>query len=351
MSNAIAAQLDLLGFDETRRLAAIDTPHPSARSRRLRRIDATHAMCTEIADSNDDIAFLHAGLCQSGCGLPHSRPKNDDAIWQRSAGRFYILVNPGSVVDQITSKPRRVGVPYGPRARLIMIHLQTEGMRSRTVNLGASMSQFLRSLGQPISGGPRGTTTAVREQCLRIARCSFTLQWSNDGFSQTIIRESRIVDGLELWQVSRDDWSGEVHLSKEFHAHLQEHAVPLSKQGIALLAGNSFGLDMYALFAHRLHRLNKPFQLNWRNLREQVGSDIQDPSNFSRRVREVLPDVTFAYPEARIEVNSRGLLLYPSRAPVTKKLVQVMTPEATLETAPTASASETTANRPSRQSE
>lgn len=326
MSSAIAAQLELLGWEETRRMAETNTIHPSARSRRLRKIDAIYAMGAEMANSDDDIAFLHAGLCQSGCGLPHSRPKNDDMIWQRSAGRFHILVNPGPVVDPVTGKPKRVGVPYGPRARLIMIHLQTEGMRARTVNLGASMSQFLRSLGQPISGGPRGTTTAVREQCMRIARCSFTLQWSNEGRSQTIIRESRIVDGLELWEVNRHEWSGEVHLSKEFHAHLQDHAVPLSKQGIALLAGNSFGLDMYALFAHRLHRLSKPLQLNWQNLREQVGSDIQDPSNFSRRVREVLPDVAFAYPEARIEINNRGLLLHPSRAPVTKKLIQVLVP-------------------------
>jgi hypothetical protein len=330
MSNAIAAQLELLGFAETRRLAEAETLHPSARSRRLRKIDATYAMCTTMNCDDDDIAFLHAGLCQSGCGLPHSRPKDDDTIWQRSAGRFHILVNPGSVVDQVTNKPKRVGVPYGPRARLIMIHLQTEGMRGRTVNLGASMSQFLRSLNQPVSGGPRGTTTAVREQCMRIARCSFTLQWSNEGHNHTIIRESRIVDGLELWEVNRDQWSGEVHLSKEFHAHLQEHAVPLSKQGIALLAGNSFGLDIYALLAHRLHRLNKPLQLNWSTLREQVGSDIRDPSNFSRRVRAVLRDVLFAYPEARVKVNNRGLVLLPSRAPIAKKLIPVTTPGATV---------------------
>jgi len=185
MSNAIASQLELIGWEETRRNAETEAHHPSARSRRLRRIDATHSIMME--PTNDDVAFLHAGLCQSGCGLPHSKPLNNNEIRQRTAGRFTVLVNPGSVVDQLTNRPVRVGVPYGAKARLIMIHLQTEGFNSRVVNLGESMSAFLRSLGLKISGGPRGSIAAVREQCMRIARCSFTLQWTSDGNDQTII--------------------------------------------------------------------------------------------------------------------------------------------------------------------
>jgi hypothetical protein len=97
----------------------------------------------------EDLSFLHSGLCQT-C-LPHSRPTEYHTIWRRQSGRFSLMVQPG-VVDS-GEKPRHVGVPYGPKARLILIHLQTEGLRSRTVNLGASFSAFMRSLGLAVTGG------------------------------------------------------------------------------------------------------------------------------------------------------------------------------------------------------
>jgi hypothetical protein len=330
MSNAIASQLNLLGLEETRRQAELFSPTKSALSRRLNRIEATHAAMGESEHglvpegTSEDLAFLHAGLCQSGCGLPHSRPDNDNMIWQRSAGRFHVLVNPGTIVDEKTGRAIRVGVPYGSKARLIMIHLQTEGFTSRVVNLGESMSAFLRSLGLKISGGPRGTMTAVREQCMRIARCSFTLQWSdsNDAGGHTIIQESRIVNGLELWNSNRSEWSGDVELSIEFHQHLKDHAVPLSKAGISLLSGNSFGLDLYALFAHRLHRLSRDLHLSWSQLETQIGSEYADTKALARRTREVIPEVMIAYPEARVDITRHGLIMHPSGPPVPRRTVQ-----------------------------
>jgi len=113
-------------------------------------------------------------------------------------------------------------------------------------------------------------------------------------------------------------------LSAEFHAHLRNHAVPLSKNGIALLAGNSFGLDMYALFAHRLHRLQAPLRMSWAQLQNQIGSEYGNTKNLARRVRDVLPEVITAYPEAKVELGRHGLLLKPSQAPVAKKMVQVI---------------------------
>lgn len=317
-SETVASQLDLVGLEETCRQAELQAPNRIVQSRLIRRIERVHSLLTDVPDG-DDLAFLHSGLCQTA--LPHSRPNSDDAIWQRSAGRFHLLINPGAMRDDATGKAIRVGVPYGTKARLIMIFLQTEGMtsKSRLIKLGDSMSDFLRGLGLTISGGPRGTMTAVKEQCKRIALCSFTLQWSDrmeDGSEGTIITDTRIAKGLELWNTSRDNWSGTVELSREFHEHLREHAVPLSKHGIAHLAGNSFGLDLYALFAYRLRKLNRDLHLSWTQLQMQVGADYADTKALARRVREVMPEVMVAYPEARVDVTRHGLLLKPSKPPV-----------------------------------
>jgi hypothetical protein len=231
------------------------------------------------------------------------------------------MIQPG-VVDS-DDGPRHVGVPYGPKARLIMIHLQTEGLKSRTVNLGSSFSAYMRSLGLAVTGGKRGTIGAVREQALRIAQCRFTMQWSDTGASgegRAIIANTSIVDGLELWRAGGEQWAETVELSERFHAHLQEHAVPLDKRGIAHLSANSLGLDLYALLAYRLPRLERNAHLRWIALRDQFGSAERTTNTLAQRVRDVLPDVLVAYPHANIEVTHHGLLLKPSKSAVPKAM-------------------------------
>src|SRR5205823_2873015 len=145
------------------------------------------------------------------------------------------------------------------------IHLQTEGMKSRYVSRGPSLSAFMRSLGLAVTGGGRGTISAVREQSLRIARCNFTMQWTGpeESGTRTIVADTKIASGMDFWYPGdgRKEWNGVVELSESFHTHLKEHAVPLDKRGLALLAGNSLGLDLYALFAYRLPRLRESTKL------------------------------------------------------------------------------------------
>ena len=316
---AVSEQLEILGLDGARRLAESAGASPRERSRLLRRVDVTHELMSSLPAA-EDLSFLHSGLCQT-C-LPHSRPTENHTIWHRQSGRFSLMVQPG-VVDS-GEKPHHVGVPYGPKARLILIHLQTEGLRSRTVNLGASFSAFMRSLGLAVTGGKRGTIGAVREQSLRIALCRFTLQWAADvpAGKPAGIANTQIVDRLELWSTDRGGWSEFVQLSEQFHTHLREHAVPLDRRGIAHLSANSLGLDLYALFAYRLPRLERDVHLRWGALQQQIGSAEKTTNTLAQRVREVMPDVLTAYPHAKVAITPHGLLLKPSTAAVPKTAVQ-----------------------------
>ena len=190
---------------------------------------------------------------------------------------------------------------------------------------GPSLSAFLRSLGLPVSGGPRGSIGAIREQSLRIARCSFTMQWSDTdaaGAERTVISDTRLVDGLELWRASNGgDWSATVELSERFHEQLRQHAVLLDKLGIAHVSGNSLGLDLYTLFAYRLPRLQRDVHLRWHALQGQIGSNEAQMFNLAQRIREVMPDVLTAYPHAKVEITSHGLLLKPANSTVPKTMV------------------------------
>jgi hypothetical protein len=318
----IHRQLMLFGAEKLRRNAA-SIGDFQERRRELDRIAAASAVLGEPTE--DDLAFSHSGLCQT-C-LPHARPASNDLIWQRSSGRFHLMVSPG-VVRNRDGRAVRVGVPYGTRARLIMIFLQTEGVRSRTVSLGPSMSAWIRSLGLPVTGGPRGTIQAIREQSLRIARCEFTLQWtarSENGGDATIIRDQRLISGLSLWHGQDEGngapWQATVELTREFHEHLREHAVPLVRDAIAHLKDNSLGLDLYTLLAYRLQRLEQPLLLRWHALAAQVGSDTGRTSHLAQRVKAVLPDVLAVYPDAGVEVVRHGLRLLPSKSPVPRTLI------------------------------
>jgi Plasmid encoded RepA protein len=311
----LAAQLELLGLDETRRRVVHGYPL-AERRKMLRRVETMHEVMSALP-APDDLSFLHSGLCQT-C-LPHNRPEQNHKVWSRRAGRFSLTITPG-VIDETY-----VGVPYGSKARLILIHLQTEGVRSRTVNLGPSLSAFLRSLGLPVTGGPRGSIGAVREQCLRIARCTFSMQWTDRnaaGDEHRIITDTRIARGLDLWRAAKGDgWSGLIELTEEFYDHLRNHAVPLDKRGISHLAGNSLGLDLYTMFAYRLPKLSRDTHVRWESLQGQIGANYDRKRKLAESVRRTMPDVITAYPHARVEVTTTGLTLKPSQPAVPRPIV------------------------------
>ena len=319
-----------LAFDP----AVLDLPYAEAlasverledarhRKHAKRLIDAVHDLKT-VPAAPLDLSFLHSGLCQ--CSLPHKAPKRKDTIWTRRSGAFTLMITPGAI-GAPGAEAKFVGLPFGSKARLIMFHLQSEGLRSRTVSLGKNLSAYLRSLGLEVKGGDRGTIGPVREQALRIGRCSFTMQW--DGADRMVIQDTKIVDGMELWKAtSPDRWCGEVHLSAEFHEHLRAHAVPLDKRGIAMLSQNSLSLDLYALFAYRLPKLTAPLTLTWEQLQSQIGSE-DSAKELARRVRLVLPSVLRAYPDAKVEVlpgtprRPGVLVLHHSPPAVAKTVVQ-----------------------------
>lgn len=328
----ISKQLSMLGLGAT--LESANGATPAVRTRRQRAVTRVHDLMSDLPES-EEIGFLHSGLCQTF--LPHARPDSNFQHWTREAGRFTLVVAPGYLPDRLPpgrqgrqptaeeSQAAYVGVPYGTKARLIMIHLQTEGVKGRTVSLGPTLTSFMRSLGLSITGGQRGSINAVKEQCMRIARCTFTMQWRDtdpSGDARMIIRDTKIAEGLEIWDRSSDrsDWTGEVTLSEGFHEHLREHAVPLDKRALALLAGNSLGLDLYALFAYRAPRLTNNLFLRWESLQGQIGADTT-PKELARKVRQALPMVQDAYPGVKLEVTRHGIVLRPSAPAVPKTMV------------------------------
>ena len=129
------------------------------------------AAAAYMADEDAGIGFLYSGWCQAA--LPHRKLANDKG-WQIDGDRVRLIVEPG-MRGGAQGEPEPVGVPYGSRARLILLRLQSEALRtqSRDVELGRNLNDWLIKMGIPVGGR---SFKEVKDQTERISRCRLTFE-------------------------------------------------------------------------------------------------------------------------------------------------------------------------------
>lgn len=275
-----------------------------------------------MADEDGRIGISYSGFCLTG--LPHKKLA-DDEIWERRGHRVSLLVEPGRAVKD--GKRCYLGVPYGARARMILLYLQTQAVRtgSREVELGRSMRDWLGRMGLTWGGE---TGKALREQAVRITACHLRFSWegeSADGWTKGGFVQS----GLRFHERPREDerqtslWEDRVVLDPVFYEALRRHPVPLRETALRELADRSVSLDLYIWLAYRLHTLTVPTPIRWAALGEQFGSGYSRQRDFVRDFRKALAPAVAAYEGAMVTVGEEGLTLYPSRPPVAPRLVAI----------------------------
>ena len=273
---------------------------------------ALDAACTFMGDEDNGVGFLFSGWCQTA--LPHRRLP-DDRVWMLKTDRVKLMVEPGSI--ERDGVAIRVGVPFGSRARLILLYLQSEAVRtqSRQIELGRSLRVWLGKLGVPIGGK---SITDVRDQGLRLSRCRMTFQ-IEQGDRTGFINQS-LIDTAMFSHEESGNLLDEVRLSETFFAALTRHPVPLQEAAIRALSNNSQALDVYCWLAHRLHALKAPTAISWGALMPQFGTSYADtPSGkkeFRRRFVESLVLALAVYPDAKVAIVTGGLRMEPSRPAV-----------------------------------
>ena len=82
---------------------------------------AVEAAATLLAEEETRLGITHAGFAMTS--LPHRRI--EDPLWARQGNRTKLLVESGRTGDG-----GWIGVPYGSVARLILLYLQTEAVRT-----------------------------------------------------------------------------------------------------------------------------------------------------------------------------------------------------------------------------
>ena len=276
-----------------------------------------------MGDDEGKIGITYTGFCLTS--LPHKRLA-DDQPWDKAGHRVRLLVEPGRIVRG-NEPPKLVGVPYGARARMILLYLQTQAIRtrSREVELGRSMRHWLDRMGLSWGGE---TGKALREQATRIAACSLKFFWTGETASGW--EAGRFVrSGLRFHNLQDSDdcqgelWEDRVVLDETFYDALRQHPVPLRETALRSLASKSVSLDIYIWLAYRLHTLEKPNPIRWSALLNQFGASYGRPRSFRENFIKALAPAVAAYPEAHIKVTDEGLVLYPSRSPVAPRMITV----------------------------
>src|SRR5215213_6965851 len=235
-----------------------------------------------LADDAQRIGISYAGFALTA--LPHKRLA-DDAVWEKRGHRVTLLVEPGRMKAARNAQPKLFGVPYGARARMILLYLQTQAVRtsSREVELGRSMRDWLGRMGMAWGGE---TGKALREQAARIAACSLKFYWEGDS-SSGFDKGGFVRSGLRFHRAADDDrqtdlWEDRVVLDEVFYEALRKHPVPLREAALRELADRSLSLDIYIWLAYRLHTLDKPTPVRWAALTEQFGGGYARQRDFVR---------------------------------------------------------------------
>lgn len=268
-----------------------------------------------------DVSFLHKGFCIAG--LPLRRPKDSGAVWSRHDGRFSLTVEPARLVLPDASNIQ-IGVPYGPKARLLAMWLATEARDHRKqagdrwIEMGR-ITEWLRAVGLPVTGGERGSIGPTKEQLLRLAFSNFTMIMKGDDAAffkrETLIEAGAFRESdLEVWAQGRPSdmrWPEGLMLSHNAYERFTHHSIPIPTMRLRQVANNAMAIDILAYLCYRLPMIGPTSTelMRWQDLTAQFGSGEKFSSHFKRAVSESIRKTLEAYPEANVEMTSEGLLL------------------------------------------
>ena len=228
-------------------------------------LEASSAI-SEASPGGDDMAFVHAILCQ--VGLPRSRVIGRE-FFRRSDGAW-VNIQAG-LLDEGRG-PVQQPVPYGVMPRLALAWLSTYAVRNhaREIPIGDSAAAFLRIMGLDNQGARYAT---LRQQMHALAACRLQIGFHGRTFN------GQPVEQLDAWLAHEDRrrqalWPGMLVLSEGYYRSLKDSAVPLDNRALHALKSSALALDVYTWLAHRLHRIEgKGVTLRWKALREQFAQE------------------------------------------------------------------------------
>jgi len=274
----------------------------------------------EAKKQPDSVEYQHSLLC--ALTLPRSRQPSRE--FRRDYQGRSLILEAGKLWNGQDWIPQPL--PYGPKARLSLMHICSEAVKtqSRYLEIERSARAFMDRIGLHDGGSQY---RLFRQQMNALAACRFMLGYTKpDGKAATM--EAKFIEEFEAWVADDEEgrpalWASELKLGEAFYNDLIKHAVPLSGNAIRGLSHSAIALDYYGLFAYRLHALEKPVFVSWEHLKEQIGQEYKNAKDFKKESLPAIKATLEVYPSAKVEQVKGGLMLKPSPAPIVRQSVGV----------------------------
>lgn len=275
-----------------------------------RRRDNLRQKTERDAPDPQDLRHIHSVLAL--CGLPYTRQSLDVRRYERKQGRMSLTVHAGELKDP-TGESIVQPLPYGSRARLLMLHLCSEAVRQKspTIQIEDSLTAFIRAIGYPVTGGPRGTLTAFKQQLNALAACRLQFgMW--DGKRARNINAVPFNE-IDVWMPDNPGqrilWPSTITFSTDFFNSLKTHALPVNVDAVRTFSNSSRKLDLLFWLGYRLNTIKKPLAISWAALKEQFGESYSRERDFRARFATEIEELKDAFPRLQIELSETGIVI------------------------------------------
>lgn len=286
-----------------------------------KRLLSTHVDIIKQKSTIQNAIFQHSVLCQTF--MPYRNPGKDVRIWSQQQGNVSLAIQGSEIMNPKTREYEFSGLPFGPKARLILAHINSEAIRNQSpdINVEQTLSAFMKKMGFHVNGY---NIKQVKNQLRRISASTISLAYTDDNGGVQV--DLKIIKMFSYW-FPKDErqqvlWNSSIKLTSDYFESLMNHAIPLDERALAALSHTAMGLDIYVWLVQRLHRIDpqKPIFLTWAAIKEQFGRGYNDMYKFKQVFRKTLRDVHLQYPQARIqEDKNKGFVLANSPSPLEKK--------------------------------
>jgi hypothetical protein len=272
----------------------------------------TQALAIEEEDAREAGAMGFMARAMVQATLPHR--KVEGTYFERVNGHFTLSMQ---------AHPK-IGLPYGTTPRLLLAWVTTEAVKTknRELDLGASMSGFMRELGLSPTGGERGDITRLKNQTLRLFSSTVSALYE-DGPAVAEMGYRLADKSVLWWDVKAPDqaalWQSTVTLSERFFHEIVDRPVPVDMRAIKALKQSPLALDIYSWLTYRVSYMKRPVVIPWEVLALQFGSDYKRLRDFRAAFLTEMKKVVTVYGGAQVEPTPEGLMVKPSPTHIGRK--------------------------------
>ncbi|KQO98716.1 replication protein RepA [Leifsonia sp. Leaf264] len=260
--------------------------------------------------------------------IPYLEPPAGTQLWERRNGDVVLRMQPALIDDPTTGELNVPKFPYGIIPRHALTWMATEAVltRSRELEIGSSVNEFMRKLGMTPSGP---NAKKIPDQLNRIWGSHVTVSEVSRGGGRTPNHTGGdrmpILDNIRLWTNDDGDiddsghWRSSVKLSEAFYDSIIKAPVAVDLNILKLLKNSPMQIDIYIWATHKAYGLEKPMMIKWETLAMQFGSNFSRIRAFREKFIKHLDLISVMYTGLNYEATSTHLIMKPSKTSIKPK--------------------------------